>query len=50
MKYTREQLINAQIKYNKEFIKSPKDFADASEMNDTREYAESQVDYLLFLV
>ena len=48
MKYTREQLVKAQQKYNQEFVKNPSGFAE--EINGSKEEAESQIDYLLQLI
>jgi len=48
MKYSREQLIKAQMAYNNEFLKNPKDFADHH--TGSEEESVSQIDYLLSLV
>lgn len=46
MNYTREQLINAQIEYNKDAIKE--DWINTSEpVDDSKECATEQIDYLL---
>ena len=48
MKYTREQLVKAQQKYNKEYIKNPIGFTE--EINGSKEEAERQIDFLLQLI
>ena len=45
--YTREQLIKAMDKYNKQFINNPSDFSDITENENS---AIEQVDHLLSLV
>lgn len=43
--YTREQLIDGMMRYNKAYIDTPSDYTE--EPKPTREYAEAQVDELL---
>ena len=48
MNYTKKQLIAAQLKYNKNFVSTPEIFAGSIE--NTKEYAKEQIEYLLELV
>jgi hypothetical protein len=47
MKYTKKQLVEAMKKYNENFIDSKETF---TEIDETLECAENQVEYLLSLV
>ena len=47
MKYTREQLIKAQRKYNRDFLQNPQDY---SEIETTEECATDQIDQLLSFI
>ncbi len=48
MKYTKEQLIEAQQKYNEKYLNSPEDEIGCIELG--RGCAELQIDYLLNFV
>lgn len=50
MNYTREQLIQAQQKYNQEYVKDPEGFEPSEKIDGTMEFATGQVDYLLGFV
>ena len=47
MKYTEQQLIEAQMKYNSDFLADPKNF---KEINDSYECAKEQVTQLISYV
>ena len=49
MKYTEEQLVLAQQKYNKKYMDNPKEFGN-QEVKGTLEEAANQIGYLLALV
>lgn len=48
-KYTREQLIKAQHKYNNQFVDNPDEFKNNPDWK-SLEPADSQIDYLLSLI
>lgn len=48
-KYTKEQLIEAQFKYNKEVVSDPEKFEDNPDWED-EETAIDQINYLLSLI
>ena len=51
MKYTIQELIEAQKKYNNEFLDKPENFEDITDMNhkNSDELAERQINHLLWL-
>lgn len=50
MKYTRKQLVEAQIKYDQEYLKNPNKFVSGKDIIASQAQAESTIDFLISLV
>lgn len=46
--FTRNELVEAQQNYNRQYIEDPENFIE--EIQPTREYAENQIDYIIGMI